>query len=121
MSAPEDVTTGLVLDESLTAEESAFLKSQTGIEDNDELREHILAIQAKAYKVFRSSSISLITLTAIRYIRILAYKGFVSQSARNAAPMSFDLTYDLKGSRCPDFLHTNMPLNSGESVREPFY
>jgi hypothetical protein len=76
MSTPEDATTGLALDESLyslTAEESAFFKSQTGIEDDDELKEHILAIQAKAYKVFQSSSISLsITLTTFRYIRILA-------------------------------------------------
>ena len=42
------------LDESLYAldeDELAFFKSQTGIDDEGELKKHILTIQAKAYEV----------------------------------------------------------------------
>ena len=35
----------------LTDEEVAFHKAQTGIRDDDELKEHILAVQRDAYEV----------------------------------------------------------------------
>lgn len=35
----------------LTDEERSFLKQQTGIQDDDELKAHILQVQAEAYKV----------------------------------------------------------------------
>jgi len=47
---------GLALDErfyDLTDEECAFFKQQTGIQDDDELKTHILQVQAEAYKVCR--------------------------------------------------------------------
>ena len=37
----------------LTDEESTFFKQQTGIQDDDELKAHILEVQAEAYKVWR--------------------------------------------------------------------
>ena len=37
---------------SLTKDELAFFKAQTGIDDEEELKNHIFAIQAKAYSVF---------------------------------------------------------------------
>ncbi|KAI0257018.1 hypothetical protein BJV78DRAFT_1116611 [Lactifluus subvellereus] len=37
---------------SLSEEERAFLKEQTGIQDDDELKAHVLRLQAEAYKVF---------------------------------------------------------------------
>lgn len=46
------------LDESfynLTDEESAFFKSQTGINDDNELKHHILTAQTEAYEVARAS------------------------------------------------------------------
>ena len=36
---------------SLTSEQAAFFKTQIGIDDDKELKRHILEIQAKAYKV----------------------------------------------------------------------
>jgi hypothetical protein len=36
---------------SLTSEEAAFFKAQTGIDDDEDLKRHILEVQAKAYKV----------------------------------------------------------------------
>ena len=47
-------STNLALDESLydlTEEERAFFKQQTGILDDDELKVHILRLQAEAYEV----------------------------------------------------------------------
>jgi hypothetical protein len=35
----------------ITAEQAKFFKQQTGITDDDELKRHILAVQAEAYKV----------------------------------------------------------------------
>lgn len=37
----------------LTDEDRAFFKQQTGIQDDDELKAHILQVQAEAYKVCR--------------------------------------------------------------------
>ncbi|OJA12406.1 hypothetical protein AZE42_03402 [Rhizopogon vesiculosus] len=36
---------------SLTPEDAVFFKTQIGIDDDEELKRHILEIQAKAYKV----------------------------------------------------------------------
>lgn len=35
----------------LDPEELAFLKTQTGIQDDDELKAHVLAVQKNAYEV----------------------------------------------------------------------
>jgi hypothetical protein len=35
----------------LTAKETEFYKAQTGIQDDEELKEHILAVQRDAYEV----------------------------------------------------------------------
>lgn len=51
---PEDSLAKLELDSqllNLSEEESGFLKQQTGITDDEELRKHILEIQAKAWNV----------------------------------------------------------------------
>jgi hypothetical protein len=50
----EPALPGSKLDEhlySLSEEERAFLKEQTGIQDDDELKAHVLQLQAEAYKV----------------------------------------------------------------------
>jgi len=39
----------------LDAEEEAFLKLETGIQGTEELRKHIIEVQADAYKVSRCS------------------------------------------------------------------
>ena len=42
----------------LTDEERFFFKQQTGIQDDDELKAHILQVQAEAYKVCNREEIS---------------------------------------------------------------
>jgi len=39
----------------LNSEEEAFFKSETGIQDTEELRKHIVRVQQDAYKVIRRS------------------------------------------------------------------
>lgn len=55
----------VVLDPSLyapTMEEVAFFKAQTGIETDEELKEHILKVQKEAWDVSSSSSAFLLQL-----------------------------------------------------------
>jgi len=50
----ENISMPQALDESLydfTEEERTFFKQQTGIEDDNELKAHILRVQAEAYEV----------------------------------------------------------------------
>ncbi len=52
--SPTQLTLNLALDESLyefAEEERIFLKQQTGIQDDDELKAHIFRVQAEAYEV----------------------------------------------------------------------
>jgi len=49
----------------LDPEEEAFFRSETGIQDTEELREHIIEVQEDAYKVNRRSRVY-----QIRYTRI---------------------------------------------------
>lgn len=48
------------LDESLYSrldtEDISFLKSQTGIDDDEELKKHVLKVQADIYAVYNSST-----------------------------------------------------------------
>ena len=70
--------------------EEAFFKSETGIQDTEELREHILKIQADAYKVdrfFRVDTIHLHGVTmwclVFRFTRTLAFVGLDSRNSRS--------------------------------------
>ena len=70
--------------------EEAFFKSETGIQDTEELREHILKIQADAYKVGLCSQADTIhphgvTMWCLvfRFTRTLAFAGLDSRSSRS--------------------------------------
>lgn len=43
---------------SLSEEEAAFFKSQIGIKDDEELKQHIIAVQKKAYEVLLRLSLA---------------------------------------------------------------
>ncbi|KAI0066449.1 hypothetical protein BV25DRAFT_1796896 [Artomyces pyxidatus] len=64
------------LDESLYClgeEESAFFKEKTGIEDDEELKTHLLEIQAVAYEVHPYPCIHLFSWTKLRISRFPSY------------------------------------------------
>jgi len=81
----------LPLDDTLLVlhpKEEAFFKSETGIQDTEELRKHILRIQEDAYKVSRCSRTDQIKSVTLYFVfrptRILAFGG--SDSRRLGSP-----------------------------------
>jgi|SRR6267154_3606906 len=66
----ETISMPLALDESLydfTEEERTFFKQQTGIPDDDELKAHILQVQAEAYEVCIHELLNLVIAAFITY------------------------------------------------------
>ncbi|KAI0066719.1 hypothetical protein BV25DRAFT_1796809 [Artomyces pyxidatus] len=64
------------LDESLyklDEDETAFFKAQTGIQDDEELKKHLLQGQADAYKVFPYPCIRKFAWTKLKISRLFAY------------------------------------------------
>jgi len=82
----------VALDESLynlSDEERAFFKQQTGIQDDDELKAHILQVQAEAYKVGKPGMLTAATPTMRsnnRFIHIRASNSSLSQSESSNCP-----------------------------------
>ena len=75
--SPLDV---LPLDERLYRLDRAFFKQQTGIEDNNELKTHLLFIQAKAYEVsLFFSLLGPVLIQSQRFIHIGVYVTFRGQ------------------------------------------
>ena len=69
---------------SLNGEELDFMKDQTGILDNEALKNHILRVQAKAYNVscsrFQMSSNSEVLALGTRFIHIRVFAALASYS-----------------------------------------
>lgn len=59
---------------SLRSDEAAFFKAETGITDNEELRQHIIAVQAEAYKVAPYPCIRRFGFTRLKISRHPAYE-----------------------------------------------
>lgn len=57
MTSDDHHQSALPLDESLYKLDRAFFKQQTGIEDDHELKTHLLSIQTEAYEVTQFLSI----------------------------------------------------------------
>jgi hypothetical protein len=93
---------GTVLE--LNPEEETFFKSETGIQDTEELRRHIIEVQEDAYKVGRccadrmKSTRAITSRCVFRSTRIPAFVGLGS-----------------RGSRSPGCLHIHAPLNWGKT------
>ncbi|EGN91680.1 hypothetical protein SERLA73DRAFT_118302 [Serpula lacrymans var. lacrymans S7.3] len=57
----------------ITPEDIAFLKSETGIDDDETLKRHILAVQAEAYKVHPYTCIRILSFTQTLISKIPPY------------------------------------------------
>jgi hypothetical protein len=93
MSKPTNPPDKLPLDDifySLTPQEALFFKSHTGIEDDDDLKRHILAVQKKAYDVrslyYAYKDIDVYSLYCGRFVAILAFACWPSQSMSSSFP-----------------------------------
>ena len=68
--------------------EEAFFKAETGIQDTEELRKHIVGVQEEAYKVSRCSHVNWVSYHGavpimFRFTRILAFAGLDSRNPRS--------------------------------------
>ncbi|KDQ63332.1 hypothetical protein JAAARDRAFT_29353 [Jaapia argillacea MUCL 33604] len=68
---------------SLDEAELAFFKAQTGIQDEEELKKHIIAVQEKAYKVYPYPCIRRFSFTKIKVARLPGYKMDLMEMAKN--------------------------------------
>ncbi|KAA1468044.1 hypothetical protein DENSPDRAFT_770644 [Dentipellis sp. KUC8613] len=84
----------LPLDESLyqlTEEEIAFYKDQTGIQDEDELKKHIVACQAEAYKVAPYPCIRSFSFVRLKISRLPAYKDLLKLGKERKGAIFLDI------------------------------
>ncbi|KAF8638313.1 hypothetical protein AX17_002333 [Amanita inopinata Kibby_2008] len=84
----------LPLDESLYSlddDELAFFKSQTGIDDDEQLKNHILAVQAKAYQVYRYPCIRRFSFIKLKIPRLPAYKHVLQLSRQRQDAILLDI------------------------------
>ena len=92
----------------LNPEEEAFFKSETGIQDTDELKKHIIEVQEDAYKVRcfpKVGSPRAVTLCFVfRSTRIFAFVGSGSQ-----------------GSGSPGYLHIHVFSNWGRAAQMRYF
>ncbi|KAG7448598.1 uncharacterized protein BT62DRAFT_889725 [Guyanagaster necrorhizus] len=63
---------------SLSGDEAAFFKSETGIEDDDELKSHILTVQAEAYKIRPYPCIRIFSFMRLKISRHPSYQRFLA-------------------------------------------
>ncbi|KAF8896607.1 hypothetical protein BD779DRAFT_597846 [Infundibulicybe gibba] len=76
---------------SLSEEELAFFKKQTGIQDAAELRDHILGIQKRAYEVYSYSCIRLFEFTRLRINHLPAYQRVLQLSREREKAIFLDI------------------------------
>ncbi|KZV97531.1 hypothetical protein EXIGLDRAFT_607962 [Exidia glandulosa HHB12029] len=62
---------------SLQPDEAAFFKEQTGLHDDEVLKEHILAVQAEAYQVYPYPCIRVFNFTTLKISRFAIYQDFL--------------------------------------------
>ncbi|PIL30037.1 hypothetical protein GSI_07949 [Ganoderma sinense ZZ0214-1] len=72
-------------------DERKFFKKTIGIDDDAELDQHILDVQAKAYLIFPYSCIRIFGFTRIRISRLPAYEEFMKLGRERTNPIFIDL------------------------------
>ncbi|KAG6831621.1 hypothetical protein H0H87_004683 [Tephrocybe sp. NHM501043] len=76
---------------SLEEDELAFYKAQTGIKDETDLKEHILAVQEKAYEVFHYPCIRRFGFTKLKISRLPAYPQALALHQKHSNALFLDI------------------------------
>ncbi|KAI8983391.1 hypothetical protein BD414DRAFT_490779 [Trametes punicea] len=82
------------LDESLYSiddEALVFMKAQTGIQDPEELKRHILAVQAEAYAIYPYPCIRRFAFMSLKLARLPAYKQLLTLGAERKGAIFLDI------------------------------
>ncbi|KAM6495368.1 hypothetical protein JOM56_008074 [Amanita muscaria] len=98
MTAPQVVPNPPPLDESLYSldeDELAFFKSETGMDDEGELKKHILTVQARAYEVFPYPCIRFFQFIKFRIVRSPFYERALQIAKEHKDPILLDVGCNL--------------------------
>ncbi|EIW83332.1 hypothetical protein CONPUDRAFT_52791 [Coniophora puteana RWD-64-598 SS2] len=76
---------------SLQPDEAEFFKDQTGIGSDEELKKHVLQVQAKAYEVHPYSCIMRFSFTSLRISRLPAYSHALKLGRERPGAIFLDL------------------------------
>ncbi|KDQ58875.1 hypothetical protein JAAARDRAFT_33616 [Jaapia argillacea MUCL 33604] len=76
---------------SLDEEETVFFKAETGINDEQELKAHILAIQEKAYQVFPYRCIRRLAFTKLKIARLPGYEHLLELGKQRKGAIFLDI------------------------------
>ncbi|KIJ60830.1 hypothetical protein HYDPIDRAFT_116688 [Hydnomerulius pinastri MD-312] len=88
---PDNVPTPQEQYYKMTAEQSMFFKEQTGITDDEELKRHVLSVQAEAYKVAPYPCIMGFVFTSLLLTRLPAYEDVMTIGRTRAGAILLDL------------------------------
>ncbi|KAF9071887.1 hypothetical protein BDP27DRAFT_1218444 [Rhodocollybia butyracea] len=75
----------------LDVEEHEFFKRETGIEDEEELKKHIIAVQTKAYSIYRYPCIRIFEFARLKIARLPAYSNLLKLGKERKHPVFLDL------------------------------
>ncbi|KAI0320558.1 hypothetical protein OF83DRAFT_567380 [Amylostereum chailletii] len=75
----------------LGEQESIFLKQQTGIQDDEGLKEHILDLQAKAFAVYPYPCIRYFEWTSLKISRLFPYKDLLKLGAEREGAIFLEM------------------------------
>ncbi|KAL0954792.1 hypothetical protein HGRIS_003740 [Hohenbuehelia grisea] len=76
---------------SLEEDEATFFKTQTGIQDDEELKKHILAVQATAYAIYGYPCIRRFAFLRLKISRLPAYKDVLRLGKERKGAILLDL------------------------------
>ncbi|KAH8119900.1 hypothetical protein DFH11DRAFT_1685360 [Phellopilus nigrolimitatus] len=71
-------------------EDVAFFKSQTGIEDDEELKQHVIAVQKEAWKVVQYQCIRAFSFTRLGITHLPAYKDLLKMGKERPGAIFID-------------------------------
>ncbi|OCH88600.1 hypothetical protein OBBRIDRAFT_795071 [Obba rivulosa] len=87
----EHFDSSLETDFRIRPEEWAFLKAQTGIDDNDELKKHVVKIQADAYAIYPYPCIRLFAFIRRKLAAISAYEQLLQLGREREGAIFLDI------------------------------
>ncbi|KAJ7590065.1 hypothetical protein C8J56DRAFT_588339 [Mycena floridula] len=75
----------------LQDDQLAFLKSHTGIQDEGELKNHVLAVQAKAYKIYPYNCIRVFNFLRLKISKQLGYQQLLKLGRERSGVIFLDI------------------------------
>ncbi|KAF9649469.1 hypothetical protein BDM02DRAFT_1817741 [Thelephora ganbajun] len=94
----------------LDPEEETFFKAETGIQDTEELRKHIIEVQEEAYKVFPYPCIRMFRFAKLKIARMPAYPRVLELAKSRPDAIFLDIGCCL-GAEVRKVIHDGWPMS----------